>query len=497
MDDALPDLPTPLDPIPTIPTFLPVNPPPKPKRSRRSRSSNQGTKSVGVRDVVLSSAMAENSPEPKAKHPRTSTPLRNSNDLEVAARHGINIQDNQVINNAQILDEDPDVTFDYEEADAHVELAEETVNTTTQPAEQAATDNVPAGHDQLNSVESRRRRAQDILLQTDMSEYVVQMVDPDTGAPLEHTPAFGTEDQSDDFSQKTIDDWDTDRLEKQIKGYRYLMDKVAKQFFHAHDEAVRLQRRYTRMAVTHKKMAYALRARHTLKVVGPMTEDLEKKFKDFNTKKLRTRALEMKLEPTQAELDDQEFYERSRSMLQDIPTKNKMDMKNDKLVVLHMFKHKCEVCGQMYRTKDGLHAHLRRHTGEGYRCELCSDDRFFSSDKSYRTHLTWHRNGEIYQFCPVCNKRFELKQQLKSHEKVHKEPDLPCRAHSNCGKKFKQNGERVKHELYSDATQTYECPDCGSLHNSPFNLKAHVKRIHFYNLPIVPGAQCPPDARHG
>ena len=138
-----------------------------------------------------------------------------------------------------------------------------------------------------------------------------------------------------------------------ITGYRYLMDKVAKQFFHAHDEAVRLQRRYTRMAVTHKKMAYTLRARHTLNVVGPMTDELEKQFKDFNSKKLRNRALEMKLEPSQAELDDQEFYERTRSMLQDIPMKNKMDMKNDKLVVLHMYKHKCEVCGQTYRTKDG------------------------------------------------------------------------------------------------------------------------------------------------
>ena len=218
MDDALPDLPMTFDPIPTIPTFLPDNPPPKPKHSRRSRSSKQGTKTVGVRDVVMSAAMAENSPEPKTKHQKTSatataTPVRNTKDLEVAARHGKHLQENQVIDNASVLDEDPDITFDYEQADAHVQLAEETVNTTTQSdAEHGVPEHaeaIPAGHDQLNSVESRRRRAQDILLQTDMSEYVVQMVDPDTGAPLEHTPVNAPEEQSDDFSQKTIDNWET------------------------------------------------------------------------------------------------------------------------------------------------------------------------------------------------------------------------------------------------------------------------------------------------
>ena len=416
-----------------------------------------------------------------------------ANDTElvnIASKYGINVPENHVLNDGHWLENDPDVTFEYEHAQ---EVTVETSNAT--PPEQNEEITVPDGHGE-DFVLARRRKAQEILLKTDMSQYVVQMVDPDSGEQLYHaeTPP---EPQSDDFSKKTVDSWDAETLEKRIAGYRILMDKVAKQFFTAHDEAVRLQRRYTRMACMHKKMAYTLRARHTLNIVGPMTEELEKKYKEFNTKKLRSRALEMKLEPSQGELDDQEFYERSREMLQDIPVKNKMDMQNDKLVVLHMFKFKCEVCGQTYRTKDGLNSHLRRHTGEGYKCDLCSEYRFFSSDKSFRRHLKFHRNGEQYKICdyPGCGKKFEEMPQLKSHSKVHKEPDLPCRAHNNCDKKFKQNSERVKHELYFDSSDTYECPDCGNMFNSPFNLKAHVKRIHFYNLPIVPGAQCPPDSR--
>ena len=428
--------------------------------------------------------------------------------VDVAAKYGIHVPPNHILSNSEYLQQDPDMTFEYEHAGEVTMQTENENENNTAAAEQlhdvqsdvtpdvSSDVTVPDGHDYVKDVEARRRRAQEILMQTDLSEYVVQMVDPDTGEPLVHTqPA--PEEESDDFSKQTIDSWSANDLEKRITGYRYIMDKVAKQFFTVHDEAVRLQRRYTRMAVTHKKMAYTLRARQTLNIVGPMTEELEKKYKDFNSKKLRSRALEMKLEPSQGELDDQDFYDRSREMLKDIPVKNRMDVTNDKLVVLHTFKYRCEVCGQTYRSKDGLNSHLRRHTGEGYTCELCSEYRFFSSEKAYRSHMKFHKDGENLHYCdePGCGKGFEKKAQLKSHLKVHKPADLPCRAHKHCNKKFKQNGERVKHELYFESAQTFECPDCGSMHNSPYNLKAHVKRVHFYNLPIVPGASCPPDAR--
>ena len=401
----------------------------------------------------------------------------------------LSVPANHVLN-----DQDPDVTFDYEHA-GEVTVETETDVSITTPAEQNDEGTVPDGHGE-DLLLACRRKAQEILLKTDMSQYLTNMVDPDSGEQLFH-PETPPEPQSDDFSKTTVDSWDAQTLKKRISGYRILMDKVAKQFFTAHDEAVRLQRRYTCMACMHKKMAYTLRARHTLNIVGRMTEELEKKYKDFNSKKLRSRALEMKLEPSLGELEDQEFYDRSKEMLKDIPYKNRMDMQNDKLVVLHMFKFRCEVCGETYRTKEGLNSHLRRHTGEGYNCELCSEYRFFSSDKAFRQHLNFHKNGEQYKVCDYlrCGKKFEQMSQLKSHSKVHKEPDLPCQAHNNCGKKFKQNSERVKHELYFESADTFECPDCGNMFNSPFNLKAHVKRIHFYNLPNVPGAKCPPDAR--
>ena len=174
--------------------------------------------------------------------------------------------------------------------------------------------------------------------------------------------------------------------------------------------------------------------------------------------------------------------------MQDMPSKNHMDLMNDSLVVHHTFNFKCELCRKPYKMKQGLKSHLLWHSGEGYPCKLCPNQKPFTSEKSFKIHMTWHKNGEPMFTCPEerCGKMFQTKHQLKSHSKSHLEADLPCRIHENC-KKFSQENERRLHEQYSDGKSVFACPDCDAERKSPQLLKSHCKRVHGYIPAVIPG----------
>ena len=191
----------------------------------------------------------------------------------------------------------------------------------------------------------------------------------------------------------------------------------------------------------------------------------ELKFKDEkipNKFARRMAKLENKLEPIEENLT-------SSDLLQS--TTVKLDIKLEPRDFDDMFskhatpKHTCSICTKQFVELSSFRSHIQSHAGKKYKCEKCTD-RVFSIEKSYESHLRWHKKGEPYFYCKICPKKFEFPYRLKNHKRTHKEASLKCRVHDICkrkGKVFTFESERKSHELYWDSPNRFECGTCYKL----------------------------------
>ncbi|XP_068114899.1 uncharacterized protein [Hyperolius riggenbachi] len=95
-------------------------------------------------------------------------------------------------------------------------------------------------------------------------------------------------------------------------------------------------------------------------------------------------------------------------------------------------KYCCPECDKCFRTKSGLHAHIRSHTGEKpFSCSECG--KLFK----HKSHLTAHvrlHTGEGLLVCPECGRTYLFKSQLAEHLMIHTgQKPHPCHV---CGLHF-------------------------------------------------------------
>ena len=76
--------------------------------------------------------------------------------------------------------------------------------------------------------------------------------------------------------------------------------------------------------------------------------------------------------------------------------------------------HKCSLCGYQTNQLGNLRRHQRRHTGDFYRCHLCSS--YFYDRYQLVMHLKGHA-GALR--CRVCDRIFTSQKGLGLHEKGH------------------------------------------------------------------------------
>ncbi|KAL4217598.1 hypothetical protein ACF0H5_022340 [Mactra antiquata] len=124
--------------------------------------------------------------------------------------------------------------------------------------------------------------------------------------------------------------------------------------------------------------------------------------------------------------------------------KDNTTLKDHKLMHTNIRDYQCEICSMLFSRKGNLVRHQKRHRGERkYRCDICGMCFVANCD------LTRHKNTHlgVKKFpCRFCGRKFGLKSKVTVHERTHTgERPYFCRE-ENCGKTFKQTGDRVRHE---------------------------------------------------
>ncbi|KXJ68254.1 hypothetical protein RP20_CCG004755 [Aedes albopictus] len=87
-------------------------------------------------------------------------------------------------------------------------------------------------------------------------------------------------------------------------------------------------------------------------------------------------------------------------------------------------KYKCKICGDIFKTRNGLKRHTLHHTGERpHKCPHCPAT--FTVPSGLRCHLLTHTDEEKLQ-CPICRKPFKRNAALKQHIQYihHKQKSL-------------------------------------------------------------------------
>lgn len=145
-------------------------------------------------------------------------------------------------------------------------------------------------------------------------------------------------------------------------------------------------------------------------------------------------------------------------------------------------KHRCNVCGKMFKRNSNLVDHLRLHSNvRPFECEICKH-RFVQSG-NLRAHMRIHTKERPFK-CQVCGKTYNQSGALKVHIRTHtNERNYKCDV---CDKAFTNSSDRNKHQRVHDASVQIKCELCSKLFAQRVNYVLHMKKHH--NLTVDYGS---------
>ncbi|KAM8866477.1 uncharacterized protein ACB058_007378 [Synchiropus picturatus] len=115
----------------------------------------------------------------------------------------------------------------------------------------------------------------------------------------------------------------------------------------------------------------------------------------------------------------------------------------------------CTRCGKTCSSRSGITQHWKTCTTVNLRS------------------LRWLHSGGKQFCCLDCGKCFNLKGNLKKHERLHKgEKPFGC---SECGKSFSSKGDLTKHVRTHTGEKPYSCSKCGKSFSRSCNLARHMR----------------------
>uniref|UniRef100_A0A8D8T5W6 Zinc finger protein 26 n=1 Tax=Cacopsylla melanoneura TaxID=428564 RepID=A0A8D8T5W6_9HEMI len=143
--------------------------------------------------------------------------------------------------------------------------------------------------------------------------------------------------------------------------------------------------------------------------------------------------------------------------------------------------YKCNLCGQIERSKNDFLNHMRHCEGQFYDCDLCQER--FTKKHAIREHMFSHTNERPYS-CDFCQKTFLLKRRLHLHiRRVHilKLANNSKKIFSciTCQKQYRCKQSLRTHVLsHLDAVTPYICQLCGKQYSSRGNMNRHIAVWH-------------------
>ena len=146
----------------------------------------------------------------------------------------------------------------------------------------------------------------------------------------------------------------------------------------------------------------------------------------------------------------------------------------------------CQFCGKIFRFRNSMYRHERKHTGVKYECEICGES---YQNKYYLKHHKCtpgdenrRRPGKKKEkstyTCHVCGNIYQNNESLKNHINIihNGQRNFPC---DICGKLFTRARTMKTHRknIHNDIKQ-FNCIYCNSAYAEKRNLINHIKRNH-------------------
>ncbi|PSN45391.1 hypothetical protein C0J52_07552 [Blattella germanica] len=134
----------------------------------------------------------------------------------------------------------------------------------------------------------------------------------------------------------------------------------------------------------------------------------------------------------------------------------------------------CPQCGRMFNHRNSLVYHLRSHSGERpHQCEVCGKSFFAAS--ALKVHMRLHSGDKPYK-CEFCGRHFRQWGDLKYHcISIHsEEKNYQC---EYCGKDFARKYSLIVHRRIHTGEKNYKCEFCGKSFRASSYLQNH-RRIH-------------------
>uniref|UniRef100_A0A182IN26 C2H2-type domain-containing protein n=1 Tax=Anopheles atroparvus TaxID=41427 RepID=A0A182IN26_ANOAO len=139
---------------------------------------------------------------------------------------------------------------------------------------------------------------------------------------------------------------------------------------------------------------------------------------------------------------------------------------------------KCRMCDKVFRTKSTLICHEKVHGENGvdnsFSCVECG--KVFASDDKLQVHRRLHTGEKPYQ-CKVCQKCFNHQSNLIVHSRIHEKVKKALKC-DRCSKVLDNEERLAIHMRLHTGEKPYKCSYCDKRFNHKSTVSTHEKAAH-------------------